>query len=208
MKIKMKTIELAIVAFVLINFDPFNLNAQTTPQPETLLGNKKISKNVGFMLAPTFGLTSMDGSAASLFSLRGGAVFNDKLTVGGFYSLSLNQIQPKSEIIPNIYMDYRAAGGFVEYTAFSNKLLHLTFPLFIGGGEVEMDNDNGSDLELGERNFFLIEPTVMAELNLHKHVRLNLGTGYRFVGNMNYRNMNQADISGVVGFMGLKFGFF
>jgi hypothetical protein len=204
----MKISKLAVVTFVLISFGSFNLNAQTTPQAKTLLGNKNTVKNVGFILTPTFQLTSIDGSATSLFSLRGGAVFNDKLTLGGFYSLSVNQIRPKSETAPNLYMDYRAAGGFVEYTIFSNKLLHLTFPLFIGGGEIEMDNDNGSNLELGERNFFLIEPNVMAELNLHKHVRLNLGTGYRFVGNMNYRNMNQADISGVVGSIGLKFGFF
>jgi len=70
-----------------------------------------------------------------------------------------------------------------------------------------MDNENG-DAELGEANFFQVEPSALLEVNLHKNVRLNVGAGYRFVRQMEYRNFNQSDISGMTGYIGLKFGLF
>lgn len=183
------------------------LSTQLFAQTKTLLDQKNLFKNVGFMISPNYGLSAMDGGSTSLFSLRAGAVFNNKLTIGGFYNTSINQIQPQSETIPSVYMDYRAAGGFVEYTIFTDKLIHLTFPIYIGAGEVEMDNERGN-AGLGESNFFLIEPSALLEVNLHKNVKFNIGTGYRAVGSMSYRNFNQSDISGFTGYIGLKLGIF
>lgn len=175
----------------------------------TLLGNSvPISvEKLGFFIAPAYGITSMDGSPTSLFNLRGGLIIKDKISIGGYFSTSLNQINPESETVQDVYMDYWTVGGFAEYTLLSKKLVHLTFPLYIGYGEVQMDNENG-DAGLGEANFFKIEPSALLEVNLHKYVRLNLGTGYRFVGQMNYRNFTQSDISGLTGYIGLKFGLF
>lgn len=114
---------------------------------------------------------------------------------------------PESETQPNIYMDYWSVGAMTEYTLFSKKVFHLSFPLYVGYGEVEMDDELG-DTDLGEANFFQIEPSALLEVNLHKYVRFNLGVGYRVVGQMNYRNFNQSDISGLTGYIGLKFGLF
>jgi len=86
-------------------------------------------------------------------------------------------------------------------------MFHFTFPLFVGAGEVEMDNDEGS-AGLGEENFFLIEPGAFLEINLLKNVRFNVGATYRFVGDMQYVNLTENDISGVTGQIGLKFGIF
>ncbi len=70
-----------------------------------------------------------------------------------------------------------------------------------------MDNEDGV-AGLGESNFFQIEPVALLEINLHKYVRLNLGAGYRFVGQMEYRNFDQSDISGLTGYLGLRIGIF
>jgi hypothetical protein len=75
----------------------------------------------------------------------------------------------------------------------------------MGYGEVQMDNEIG-DVGLGEANFFQIEPSALLEINLHKNIRFNLGAGYRIVGQMNYRNFDQSDLSGFTGYAGLKFG--
>ena len=186
-----------------------NLFGQDNQEAKTLLGNGKIisTKDLGFFLAPSYGITQMDGSTVSLLNLRGGINLKDKFSFGAYFNTSLNQIKPQSESIQNIYMDYWTVGGFAEYTLFSKKVAHLTFPLYIGYGEVQMDNENG-DAGLGEANFFQIEPSVLLEVNLHKFVRFNIGAGYRFVGQMNYRNFNQSDISGLTGYLGLKFGLF
>ena len=175
---------------------------------QTLLGGKKLStENLGFFVAPQYGITQLDGSIASLFHVRGGLTFSDKISLGGFYNVSLNQVRPQSELLPNIYMDYWIIGGFAEYSLLSRKMFHLSFPVYFGYGEVQMDNEQG-EAGLGEANFFKVEPSALLEINLHKYVRINIGAGYRVISDMNYRNFNQSDISGLTGYVGLKFGLF
>ncbi len=198
-----------IVALLLVC--PFFVPSYTIAQEktQTLFGNNPpISlKDVGFFVAPSLGFTQMDGDAVSLFNLRAGVSLKDKIAVGGYLNTSMNQINPVSETTPNVYMDYWSAGGFVEYAVLSKKAFHLTFPLYVGYGEVEMDNENGR-ADLGESGFFQVEPSAMLEVNLYKNVRFNVGAGYRVVGSMNYRNFNQSDLSGLTAYVGLKFGIF
>jgi hypothetical protein len=196
-------------AFACLTIFQMDLFAQDNNEAKTLLGSGNLisTKDLGFFVVPSYGLTQMDGSTTSLFNLRGGINFKDKFSFGAYFNTSLNEIRPQSETIQNIHMDYWTVGGFAEYTLFSKKVVHLSFPLYVGYGEVEMDNENG-DTGLGEANFFQIEPSALLEVNLHKYVRFNIGAGYRFVGQMNYRNFNQSDISGLTGYVGLKFGLF
>lgn len=186
-----------------------SLLAQDKNSPRTLLGSgKPINKNeIGIFVAPALGFSQMDGSGAALFNLRGGLNLKDKFSVGAYFNTALNQIYPKSETLPNLYMDYWTVGGFAEYTLFSKKIVHLTLPLYIGYGEVEMDNENGS-AGLGEANFFQIEPSALLEVNINRNIRFNAGAGYRFVRQMNYRNFNQSALSGFTGYIGLKLGLF
>lgn len=203
---KRKPYSILFMCLLIVNT---SLIAQVNDEAKTLFGSERSlsAENLGFFVAPTYGITSMDGSSASLFNLRGGLNIKDKLSFGAYFSTSLNEIIPKSETVPGVYMDYWTVGGFVEYTLLPKSLVHLTFPLYIGYGEVQMDNEAG-EAGLGEANFFQIEPSALLEVNLHKYVRFNLGVGYRFVGQMEYRNFNQSDISGVTGYVGLKFGLF
>lgn len=200
---------ISIFAFTCLTIFQVSLFAQDNNEAKTLFGsgNPISTKDLGFFVAPSYSLTQMDGSTASLFNLRGGINLKDKFSFGAYFNTSLNPIRPQSETIQNIYMDYWTVGGFAEYTLFSKKVAHLTFPLYVGYGEVEMDNEN-EDVELGEANFFQVEPSALLELNLHKYIRFHIGAGYRFVGQMDYRNFNQTDISGLTGYVGLKFGLF
>ena len=70
-----------------------------------------------------------------------------------------------------------------------------------------MDNEEGA-AGLGEANFLQFEPQALVEANLHKYVRVHLGLGYRFVGEMTYRNFNQSDLSGLNVVAGLRMGLF
>ena len=181
--------------------------AQNSSETKTLFENgKPLNKEyLGLFIAPSIGFTQMDGSNAALFNLRGGVSFKQKISVGAYFNTSINQINPVSETSPNVYMDYWSVGGFTEYTWNASKLLHMTFPLYLGYGEVQMDNEIGN-AGLGEANFFQLEPSALAQLNLHRNIQFNVGIGYRFIGQMEYRNFNQSDISGLTGYAGLKFG--
>ncbi|MDG1279183.1 MAG: hypothetical protein P8O16_18035 [Algoriphagus sp.] len=197
---------LLIISFVFLQG---KLSAQNNSKTESLFGDGSVlnTNDLGFFIAPAYGITQMDGSNVSIFNLRGGVNFKDKVSIGGYFNTSINDIKPESENLPNIYMDYWSVGGFAEYTLLAKKLVHLTFPLYMGYGEVQIDNEIG-DVGLGEANFFQIEPSALLEINLHKNVRFNLGAGYRIVGQMNYRNFDQSDLSGFTGYAGLKFGLF
>ncbi|MFN3589668.1 MAG: hypothetical protein ACK4UP_09810, partial [Spirosomataceae bacterium] len=141
--------------------------AQEKTEASTLFGKgARISgKDIGFFVAPSIGMTTFDESTAALFNLRSGIQVKDKFAIGGYYQVSLNEIIPQSETIPGIYMDYWSAGGFIEYTLLSKKLVHLTLPVYVGYGEVEMDNDFGL-ARLGEANFLQLEPSLQLEVNL------------------------------------------
>lgn len=186
-----------------------NAKTQESNEPKTLFGNGLgiNTSNVGVFLAPAYGITAMDGYSTSLINLRGGLIIDDKLSFGGFFSSSLNEIRPTSETVQNVYMDYWAIGGVAEYAVMTHKMIHLTFPIYFGYGEVQMDNETG-DAGLGESNFFQIEPSALLEVNLNKYVRFNIGGGYRFITPMTYRNFNESHISGLTGYIGLKIGLF
>ncbi|MCH6201377.1 hypothetical protein MMU07_17470 [Aquiflexum sp. LQ15W] len=203
-----KYIICAFLTFVFL----FNIEqsfAQEGKEIQTLFENSSsISKeDLGFFLAPSFGITKMDGGNAALFNLRGGLSIKEKLGFGAYFNTSVNQIIPQSETNPNVYMDYWSVGAFGEYTWQPSKLVHLTFPLFVGYGEVQMDNEVG-DAGLGEANFFQVEPSALIQLNLTRHLKLNFGLGYRMVSEMNYRNFNQSDISGLTGNIGFRINLF
>lgn len=174
----------------------------------------------GFYVAPGVGITQMDGSAASLASLRGGVQLNHQLAFGVAIRTAVNQIKPKSETVPDIYMDYWSVGGFAEYSMPLNELVTVRFPLYIGYGQVQMDSDDDDywetgfddaglgDAGFGESNFVQIEPSVLLGFTINEFIRLEFGAGYRFVGSIEYRNMNQSDIRGLIGSAGLRIGRF
>jgi hypothetical protein len=193
------------ICLVGLLFTSTTLFATDRDQQQTLFQNSTVlnPETWSYVLVPTVGVTQLDGSTAALLGLRGGIKLSNPFTFGAFFQTSVLDVQPESETLPDIYMDFWTVGGYAEYTLFSNRLLHATFPVLLGIGEVEMDNEPG-DLDLGEKNFLVVEPTALLELNVLPHVRLNLGAGYRFVSSMQYRNLNQADISGWTGQFGIK----
>jgi hypothetical protein len=182
---------------------------QEQQEAKTLLGHGKPfnKKDWGYFVAPALGFTQMDGANATLFHIRGGIDHRSGLSMGMFYSRSMNDIRPQSEAASDVYLDYQVVGGFAEYTLWSKRLFHLSLPLYIGYGEVELDTEDGS-AGMGEANFYQVEPSALLEVNVHRFVRFNVGAGYRFVGQMTYRNMDQRDLSGFTGYVGLKIGVF
>lgn len=195
--------------FLIISISHFTFGQDSISEPKTIMGaNREINfKKMTYFISPAIGITTMDGSTTALLNIRGGVGIGRNMSIGGYFDFSMNEIYPASETLPNVYMDYWSSGGFIEYTVLSNNLIHFTFPLIFGYGEVQMDNENG-DAGLGEQNFFKVEPSALLEINFNKYFRFNLGAGYRILNQMNYRNFNQSDISGLTGYFGIKIGKF
>lgn len=188
--------------------------AQEKQEQKTLFGKKRtgVKSGIGFAVSPTSQIGSIDKSTALILGIRGGIVLSDRWTVGGIVQTSANNIMPKSETDNRVYLHMNMFGGLLEYTIWSEKLVHLTFPFAIGAGKVEMDRlDKASGISgnpYGEKYFLTVQPSALVEVNLHKYIRLNAGVNYRFVGNMSYRNFSQQALSGASGVVGVKFGLF
>jgi hypothetical protein len=185
--------------------------AQETIEQETLFNKNIDGKNIGFMVSPGVSFTQVAGESAAFYQIRAGVVLWDKLTVGGFYANTFDELRPASLLVdfPNSNLDVYAAGGFIEYTILSGKLFHLTIPVAIGTLEMEGDDYNRFNDVDGERRTFYIEPAVQAEVNLHKYARLHAGLGYRFMGNSNTFGAFIPEAENAVTFqVGLKLGMF
>lgn len=205
----MKNYWIIACLFLFVALGSQSVKAQEKNETQTLLGNGDTFENMGIMIAPSMEFSQMDGATAAIFNIRSGVLWNDRIGIGAFYQLSVNDMVPESETLDGIYMDYRAAGGFLEFTIMPERVFHVTLPVYFGAGEVQMDNlDGDNEPGLGEENFFMVQPNLLLEVNIHENVRFNLGAGYRFVGDMQYRNLNESDISGLSLIAGIKIGLF
>ncbi len=180
-------------------------------EPETLFGNKFSLSNIGIMVSPGFQWTQIAGEGAGFAQFRAGVVLNDKLTLGGFYGEMINQVRPASfaNILPNrAHVDAYQAGGFLEYTLHSSKLVHLTLPLAVGMMEMEIDEE-GRDFDYEETKTFFVEPGAQVEVNLHRFARLHAGLGYRIMGEKFENSAGVPDAGNSLTFnVGLKMGLF
>jgi hypothetical protein len=182
-------------------------------QQETLFGGDVSHGGFGALV---FQGSVIDGQPAYIQGVRGGWIINFRedhsLSLGvGSYELE-NQIQ----ITPpgasdnrqyNLTLDYSTFE--VEYTYLTNRLLHVTSPLLIGGGTLsyEIEHREGNDLP-GE-GFFVCEPGVRAELNIVSWFRVGAGLSYRwFAGGGRFAGLDDDDLSNLSGTVVLKFGGF
>jgi hypothetical protein len=118
-------------------------------------------------------------------------------------------------------------GGFLfQYTLFPKSVVHVTFPVMIGGGYLgyltgygrSWDNNGNNNWDnyhevLDYDVFFFVEPGVQAEINLLKFMRLAIGASYRYSPNFDLYDPDTKDIGKTFmnGFnftAGLKFGMF
>jgi hypothetical protein len=158
-------------------------------------------------LSTQMGITEFDRSTTALFQVKGSVELSNNYSLGIFYTVSTTEIYPISETLSNTYMDYWAAGGFIDYRIWTRNRFKLSAPVFLGFGEIQMDNESGT-ANLGESNFFQIEPTARLNLTITPNLGFDLGIGYRFISDVSYRNLTQSDIDGPTAYFGLTFKLF
>jgi len=198
---------------ITILFCGFAFTSMTFAQQktETLLGELSFS-GMGSMIEPGLQVTQVAGETAVFFNFRGGVSFNDKWTVGGFYGSLLADLRPVMLGNQKGDLDSYQAGGFIEYSPWSSSLLHLSFPVAFGVMEMEGDSYSSSsliDVDYPETHSLLLEPRALAEVNLHRYVRLNAGVGYRIMGSPFQEVAAVPEAGNALTFqLGLKFGLF
>lgn len=155
-----------------------------------------------------------------LVGAYGGLIINRRYLFGlAGYGLVTNlefqgavpgQAEPKTL---NLHGGY---GGILIGAAIAPKeLIHLSFPLILGAGSLEVVDKNfftnnlpDSEFTIENTIFFVVEPGIEIELNISNYFRLGFGATYRYVTGTELVNVSDEDITGAAGMISLRFGRF
>ncbi|TXB70148.1 hypothetical protein [Phaeodactylibacter luteus] len=206
-------------SFFFVFFSVLLLSSAQAQETQTLFNSNNASGKIQVYLTPGWQYTTAAGQGVHNVQLGAGALFNEKLAIGGVFSASLNEFTPDAEPTDNLYLDLRYGGVQAIYYHKPGNLLHFAFPLSLGGGEMQADFKGGSDADspFGESYFFFAEAGAQAELNLSSRIKAYTGLTYRFAAGEDYTylstnlspvNISAQDISGLGLQLGLRFVLF
>ncbi|MEP2024414.1 MAG: hypothetical protein ABJH98_18150 [Reichenbachiella sp.] len=157
---------------------------------------------------------------ALIIGAYGGILINKNvmLGVGGYGLATESQFEgfdPENEEIRelNLYGGY--AGMLIGFKVFSKEIIHLSVPMIVGAGQLDVSDHNYFELPSGDNDFtlestsfFVFEPSALLELNISHHFRLGFGVGYRLIRGSTLENLNDEDLSGYSGVVSIQVGKF
>jgi hypothetical protein len=166
-------------------------------QEETLVAPGGIES--GGFGAPVVMFSQVADEFAVFVGGRGGWIVNHTFVLGGGGYGLVNDLGSVSSGIRAIEFGY---GGLeLEYINNSNKLIHFTIYLLVGGGGL-------SGSAVSEESVFVLQPAASGELNITRYFRFNFGAGYRWVTAVDSPGWKGSDFSAFYGQVTFKFGSF
>jgi hypothetical protein len=192
--------KLVVLLIVLFTFSAF-------AQESTLINGDIESSGFG---GPVIKVTNLNGENAVMVGGRGGWIINHSFVLGGAGYGLVSDIKAKITDPVRQYIEMGYGGLDIEYIASSNDLLHLSIGLLVGGGGVgyKMDNNDLLVETYKKNSFFVLEPSVYANLNVTHFFRIAAGVSYRSVSGLSSVVSTNADLSGPSANLVLKFGTF
>jgi hypothetical protein len=196
---------------------------------KTLFGKSHPKIPIGYFLELNAGYTRFGGNDVFLPGLSTGIILNHHWTIGasGSFIGNWNGLYYKDIYLDSSTLTMRGAylhGGYggllLEYTLMPNSIVHISFPLMIGGGYMYY-NSSYHDSTFYDNNhhhmhyhaisddaFFVIEPGVRVEFNIIKLLRLGLGVSYRYVPDLDLQNTSTSLLNQFTGRITLRIGKF
>ena len=176
--------------------------------------NKKI-KLSGYGAAAV-SMSEFNNEAAAFGGLYGGVFINHRLMIGaGGYALLSHHESVYAEQYNKRTSYYMGYGGLmVEYTLFSNKLVHLTANSLFGAGGISRGYNTGKNeddydwKDIEHDDFYVIQPSVYAEANVTSWFRVGIGGSYRAVMGSDMKHISNKNMSAPSANLSFKFGRF
>lgn len=138
----------------------------------------------------------------------------------GFGGFGFNTLAKQDPILNNDRYQYSGGYGglIVEPILFPGKVIHVSFPVLIGAGGIsyiQSDYADWNNYYEDSQAFFVVEPRVVAEVNLVKYMRLGVWVAYRYTTNINLKYYasgaaisDKGAMRGISGGLTFKFGKF
>ncbi|MGD8628132.1 MAG: hypothetical protein PVH52_03540 [bacterium] len=174
-------------------------------QDKTLLGEEIESGGYGAVAVKYGRILGADGV---FVGGQGGWIINHSLVLGGGgYGLA-NRVPFEGNTCP--YLGFGYGGFLVEYIISPRELVHGSIQCLIGAGGISYSEgwSCGEPYSWDSDAFFALEPGANLMLNLHKNVRVGIGASYRYISDVQYRDVTDSDLSGATGQIMVKFGVF
>lgn len=191
--------------------------AQNSSEIRTIFDSKGERSNGGYG-GITTGYSRIADRDALLVGGQGAWLINHQFGIG----LAGTGFMTEREFDTELNNRYLVTGGYgglmLEFIAFPQSPVHLSFPLVVGAGGVSYSHST-RDYELGfsedSQAFFVVEPGAEIEMNVISFMRLSFGVKYRFTSDIDLeylgsgeRILEQDALQGLTGTVALKFGKF
>ena len=184
----------------------FLLTFSLFAQEETLVGDHFHSGGYG---GPVWKVGLVNGQIGMLSGGRGGWIINHTIAIGGGGYNTIMDVETDgvSENDKTLYLRMEYGGFEIEYIRNSDKVVHWTIHMMIGGGMARLkEHDPNNSIE--SERFYLIEPSFNVDVNITKWFRVGVGATYRLALGLDMNEISSSDISGPSGQIILKFGSF
>ncbi len=182
------------------------LPALVFSQAETLVGNGFENGGYG---GPLFRIGIVKGKVVAFTGGRGAWIINHRFAIGGggysmMSSVKTDGLSPGGD---PLYLKMETGGFELEYINDSDKLLHWTVHLTLGGGAVRLI-ERSPDKEIYSDHMYLVEPSANLDMNITEWFRLGAQASYRLVMGLDLPVVTNGDVSGPTIGLILKFGSF
>jgi hypothetical protein len=183
------------------------LTVSSFAQESTLISGDIESGGFG---GPVVKVTTINGENAVMVGGRGGWIINHTFVLGGGGYGLVTDVKAKVTDPNHQYIEMGYGGVDIEYIASSNDLLHLSIGLLVGGGGIGYKHENMDvfDNSQNKNSFFVLEPSVYANLNVTHFFRIAAGASYRSVSGLKSDLCTNADLTGPSANLVFKFGQF
>lgn len=183
-------------------------------------------RTIGLYMAPEITAGQYASAFTPIGSLSAMLNVNGKFAIGANVSgtVARNFAPNNLSATNDLALRARTAGLRMEYAFSPHRLIHLTVPLTLGVGGVNVDSVGSFGFRDRERtgptangrngvSFGFIQPGVNVEVNLFKYARFFAGVNYRIATNLfndnnNTYNVSTTQLSGLGINAGLKLGIF
>lgn len=174
-------------------------------------------KFTGSYIALEFKMSDVRDDIGIFAGGKMGVSFNDRFSLGiAAYGLIYNS--DFTVLAPDMWSDltqqlasikFIYGGLLLEYTFFSNKIVHFNIPVVIGVGKASLKGEDHIFLERIEKSSaFVIEPGLELEVNLLEFLKVDLGASYRNVSNTSLQYIDDEDLVGLSYNLTFRFDFF
>jgi hypothetical protein len=203
-----------------------------TKEIKTIFGNGagKCKIPVGYFIELNEAYSHFGHKSVFLPGISMGVILNHHWTIGmtgnfipnsqGFHSQGSQNHHEDNDSTGTRKHGNNLQGGYggvlLEYILFPQSRIHVSFPLTIGGGYIYHSHlahlsdstDSQNKWYHHGDHFFVIEPGVKLEINVVKHLRVDLGISYRYSPERDHRVTSPDMLNQLTGKLTFRFGKF